>query len=263
MIKEVRPAAETPPATPILSMRGISKEFGHVRALDDVDLDVFPQEILALVGDNGAGKSTLIKIASGVYQPDRGKLYVDGAETHFANPHVAREHGIATVYQDLALADDRDVASNLYLGREPTRFLMVDKKRMDRDARDILNRLRSSIPSVRTRVGLLSGGQRQAVAIGRAVSQGGRMFILDEPTAALGVRESANVLRLIIELRDQGSAVVIISHNLNHVFSIADRITVMRRGRNVGTRRKAESSADEIVSMITGASELALELAAT
>jgi ABC-type sugar transport system ATPase subunit len=252
--------ASTP--TPILAMRGINKEFGHVRALDNVDFDVMTAEILALVGDNGAGKSTLMKIASGVYQPDRGDIYVDGAHVHLTTPHAARGCGIATVYQDLALADDRDVASNLFLGREPTRYWMVDRKRMDREAREILNRLRSTIPSVRTRVGLLSGGQRQAVAIGRAVSQGGRLFILDEPTAALGVRESANVLRLITELRDQGSAVIIVSHNLNHVFSIADRIAVMRRGRNVATRRKVESSADEIVSLITGAAELTPELAA-
>jgi ABC-type sugar transport system ATPase subunit len=247
--------------TPFLALRGINKEFGHVQALDNVDFDVEPGEILALVGDNGAGKSTLIKIASGVYQPDSGAIFVEGVQMSFANPHAARDLGIATVYQDLALADDRDVASNIFLGREPTRFLMVDKPRMDRNARAILNRLRSTIPSVRTRVGLLSGGQRQAVAIGRAVSQGGRLFILDEPTAALGVRESANVLRLILELRDQGSAVAVISHNLNHVLSIADRITVMRRGRNVGSRRKQETTADEIVSLITGATEITPELA--
>lgn len=237
----------------ILKLTGISKEFGHVRALNNVAFDVREGEILALVGDNGAGKSTLIKIASGVYQPDAGQIQIDDQPATFANPHVARDHGIATVYQDLALADDRDVASNLFLGREPTRFFMVDKQRMNRESRQILNRLRSNIPSVKTMVGFLSGGQRQAVAIGRAVSQGGRIFILDEPTAALGVRESANVLRLITELRDQGSSVVVISHNLNHVFSIADRITVLRHGQNVGTRVKSKSSADEIVKMITGA----------
>ncbi|MEZ4726832.1 MAG: ATP-binding cassette domain-containing protein [Caldilineaceae bacterium] len=244
---------------PILQMRGISKEFGHVQALDQVDFTVMPGEVLALVGDNGAGKSTLIKIASGVYQPDAGAIYIDDNPVHFANPHVARDHGIATVYQDLALADDRDVASNLFLGREPTRFFMVDKSRMNREARQVLNRLRSTIPSVTTRVGLLSGGQRQAVAIGRAMLQGGRIFILDEPTAALGVRESANVLRLIAEVRDQGSAVVIISHNLTHVFSIADRISVMRRGRHVGTRSKTLSTPDEIVALITGAGEVGSE----
>jgi len=244
---------------PILQMRGIAKEFGHVQALDNVDFAVMPGEVLALVGDNGAGKSTLIKIASGVYQPDTGEIYLDDQPVHFHNPHVARAYGIATVYQDLALADDRDVASNLFLGREPTRFFMVDKARMNREARLALNRLRSTIPAVTTRVGLLSGGQRQAVAIGRAMLQGGRIFILDEPTAALGVRESANVLRLIAELRDHGSSVVIISHNLNHVFSIADRISVMRRGRHVGSRHKNQSTPDEIVAMITGAGEVGNE----
>lgn len=244
---------------PILEMWGISKEFGHVQALIDVDFDVLPGEILALVGDNGAGKSTLIKIASGVYQADAGTINIDGQEVHFNNPHDARGYGIATVYQDLALADDRDVSSNLFLGREPSRFLMVDKPRMNRESRQILNRLRSNIPSVKTLVGFLSGGQRQAVAIGRAVLQGGRVFILDEPTAALGVRESANMLQLILELRDQGSSVVVISHNLSHVFSVADRITVLRHGRKVGTRLKAESSADQIVGMITGADTLMAE----
>jgi len=244
---------------PILEMQGISKGFGYVQALNDVDFDVLPDEILALVGDNGAGKSTLIKIASGVYQPDAGAIYIDEQRVHFHNPYMARDHGIATVYQDLALADDRDVAANLFLGREPTRLFMVDKQRMNRESRQILNRLRSNIPSVKTLVGLLSGGQRQAVAIGRAVLQGGRVFILDEPTAALGVRESANVLQLILDLRDQGSSVVVISHNLNHVFSVADRITVLRHGRKVGTRLKADSSADEIVGMITGADTLRAE----
>lgn len=238
---------------PVFEMRGISKRFGHVDALIDVDFDVLPGEILALVGDNGAGKSTLIKAASGVYTPDKGELYVGGQRAHITTPHDARSNGIATVYQDLALADSRDVASNLFLGREPTRFFMVDKARMNREARQVLRRLRTNIPSVQTPVGLLSGGQRQAVAIARAISQGGRIFIMDEPTAALGVRESANVLRLILGLKEQGSSVVIVSHNLRHVFSIADRITVMRRGRNVGTRLKSQSTPDEIVRMITGA----------
>ncbi|MDQ4076119.1 MAG: ATP-binding cassette domain-containing protein [Chloroflexota bacterium] len=242
--------------TPILALRGISKYFGHVRALDSVDFEVLPGEILALVGDNGAGKSTLIKIASGVYQPDAGQVYVDGEPVEFHSPHDARGYGIATVHQDLALADDRDVASNLFLGREPTRFFMVDKGRMNREARQVLNRLRINIPSVETMVGWLSGGQRQAVAIGRAIAQGGRVFIMDEPTAALGVRESAKVLQLILGLREEGSSVVVISHNMRHVFSIADRITVLRNGQKVGTRVRRESSADDIVRMITGADML-------
>lgn len=241
---------------PVFEMRGISKRFGHVDALMEVDFEVLPGEILALVGDNGAGKSTLIKTASGVYMPDKGEIYVNGQRVHLATPHDARNQGIATVYQDLALADSRDVAANLFLGREPTRFGMVDKARMNREAREVLRRLRTNIPSVQTPVGLLSGGQRQAVAIARAISQGGRIFIMDEPTAALGVRESANVLRLILGLKEQGSSVVVISHNLRHVFSIADRITVMRRGRKVGTRLKSDSTPDEVVRMITGADML-------
>jgi ABC-type sugar transport system ATPase subunit len=214
---------------------------------------VLPGEIHALCGDNGAGKSTLTKICAGVYQPDSGELLVDGKVVHFHSPHHARSHGIATVHQDLALANDRDVASNLFLGREPTRFFMVDKRRMNREARAVIARLRSNIPSVETPVGLLSGGQRQAVAIGRAISQGGRVFFMDEPTAALGVRESAKVLQLILNLKAEGSAVVIISHNLRHVFSIADRISVMRRGRKVGTVQKAATTPDDVVRMITGA----------
>jgi ABC-type sugar transport system ATPase subunit len=241
---------------PFLEMRSISKSFGHVDALIDVDFEVMPGEIMALVGDNGAGKSTLIKIAAGVYQADRGEIYVDGQPAHIENPHHARGYGIATVYQDLALADDRDVSSNLFLGREPTRYGMVDKRRMDREARQVINDMRTNIPSVRTSVRLLSGGQRQAVAIARSVAQGGRLFIMDEPTAALGVRESENVLRLILGLKEAGSAVVVISHNLLHVFSVADRISVLRHGEKVGTRRHADTTPDEIVQMITGADML-------
>jgi ABC-type sugar transport system ATPase subunit len=246
---------------PILELRRISKRFGHVDALVDVDFEMLSGEILALVGDNGAGKSTLIKIASGVYQPDAGEIFIDGQRVHFDSPHDARNNGIATVHQDLALADDRDVAANLFLGREPTRYFMVDQKRMNHEARQVLNRLRINIPSIENLVGLLSGGQRQAVAIGRAISQGGRVFIMDEPTAALGVRESAKVLRLILGLKEEGSSVVVISHNMRHVFSIADRITVLRHGRKVGTRVKSESSPDDIVRMITGANMLVADAA--
>lgn len=249
-------SAKASGSEPVFAMRGISKRFGHVDALIDVDFEVLPGEILALVGDNGAGKSTLIKTASGVYIPDKGEIFVNGQRAHIHSPHDARGYGIATVYQDLALADSRDVAANLFLGREPTRFFMVDKPRMNREAREVLRRLRTNIPSVQTPVGLLSGGQRQAVAIARAISQGGKVFIMDEPTAALGVRESANVLRLILGLKEQGSSIVVISHNLRHIFSIADRITVMRRGRKVGTRSKNESTPDEIVRLITGADML-------
>jgi len=241
---------------PILELRGVSKYFGHVRALEEVDFDLLAGEVLALVGDNGAGKSTLIKIISGVYQPDKGAIYLDGRRVSIPNPRVARSLGIATVYQDLALVDQRDVAANLFLGREPVQGLVVDRRRMVEEAERVLQELHIRIPSVHAVVGLLSGGQRQAVAIGRAVAQGGRIIIMDEPTAALGIEQARHVLDLILRLKAEGHAVIVISHNLRHVFSVADRITVLRGGRKVGTRRKTETSGEEIVKMIVGAESL-------
>ncbi len=244
-------------ATPILQGRGLSKSFSHVQALVDVDLDLYQGEILAIVGDNGAGKSTLIKCLSGAYLPDAGTISIGGALAHVRSPHDAHMLGIATVYQDLALVDQRDVATNLLMGREPVgRFGFVDRKRLMREAESTLKRLNSHIPSARTPVAVLSGGQRQAVAIGRALAQGGRIIIMDEPTAALGVRESSQVLDLINGLRAQGIAVAVISHNLQHVFAIADRIHVMRGGRCVGVRQRQDTSGEEIVRMITGADVL-------
>ena len=240
-------------APPYVAARGLSKRFAHVVALDDVDLDVFEGEILALVGDNGAGKSTLIKILSGVYQPDRGEISVAGRTTRLGDPQQARALGIATVFQDLALVDMRDVAANLFLGREPTRWRwFVDRGAMLAEARRTLADLRVRMPSLTVEVGQLSGGQRQSVAIGRAISQHGRIIIMDEPTAALGVKESRKVLDLILRLRESGAGVVVISHNMRQVFSIADRIAVMRHGRQVGVRRRAETTPDEIVKMIVG-----------
>ncbi|MBA3413971.1 MAG: sugar ABC transporter ATP-binding protein [Chloroflexia bacterium] len=239
--------------TPLLEARDISKTFLHVQALAEVDFRVYPGETVALVGDNGAGKSTLMKILCGAYQPDTGAILVDGREVALRSPHEAMALGIAVVYQDLALVNHRDVATNVFLGREPTRGLVVDKGRMDREARQVLRRLKINIPSVHTLVGLLSGGQRQAVAIARAVQQGGRLLFMDEPTAALGIQEQAKVLRLIEDLKADGTAVVVVSHNLQHVFHIADRIVVMRGGRNGGERRRAETTAEEIVGLIVGA----------
>lgn len=242
---------------PILQARGLSKAFGHVQALLDADLDLYPGEVLAIVGDNGAGKSTMIKCLSGAYIPDKGQLIVDGRPAHIRSPRDAQGLGIATVYQDLALVDQRDVATNLCMGREPVgRFGLVDRKALVRRADATLARLNTRIPSTNTPVGVLSGGQRQAVAIGRALAQGGRVIIMDEPTAALGVRESGQVLQLIQGLRTQALAVAVISHNLQHVFAIADRIQVMRGGRSVGVRRRQQTSGEEIVRMITGADEL-------
>jgi ABC-type sugar transport system ATPase subunit len=240
--------------TPYLQGRGLSKSFGHVRALQDIDIDIYKNEILAIVGDNGAGKSTLTKILSGVYQPDSGDLHIQGQPVRFGNSEKARDAGIATVFQNLALVDVRDVAQNLFLGREPTkRRFFVDRDKMLEDAKKVIEELRVNIPSLTVEVGQLSGGQRQSIAIGRATSQPNRnIIIMDEPTAALGVRESRKVLDLILHLKQSGIGVVIISHNMRHVFSIADRILVLRHGKLVGVRPKSATSPDEIVKMIVG-----------
>jgi ABC-type sugar transport system ATPase subunit len=237
---------------PLLEARGISKAYGHVQALSDVDFQVAYGETVALVGDNGAGKSTFTKIICGALQPDAGEMSLDGAPVSFASPSDAAERGIAVVYQDLALVDTRDVAANVFLGREPGR-IFVSRRLMRREARRVLAELRIGVPSVRTLVGQLSGGQRQTVAIARAVHQGGRLVIMDEPAAALGVEGQRKVLQLIEDLREQGSSVVVISHNLDHVFSVADRIVVLRGGRLIGERRKSEATPEEIVQMIVGA----------
>jgi ABC-type sugar transport system ATPase subunit len=240
-----------------LQARELSKTFGHVRALRDVSLEIHENDILAIVGDNGAGKSTLTKILSGVYQPDRGDIRVKGEPVRIANPRKARELGIATVFQNLALVDCRDVAANLYLGREPTRWrFLVDRRKMLADSREVITRLRVTIPSLTVEAGQLSGGQRQSIAIGRAASQNARVIIMDEPTAALGVKESRKVLDLILQLRAHGTTVVVISHNMRHVFSVADRILVLRHGQVVGVRRKQETTPDEIVKMIVGVETL-------
>jgi D-xylose transport system ATP-binding protein len=225
-----------------------------VLALRDVSLDIHENEILAIVGDNGAGKSTLTKILSGVYLPDRGAIQIEGQPVRIANPRKARELGIATVFQNLALVDCRDVAANLYLGREPTRWgFLLDRRRMIADSREVITRLRVTLPSVTVEAGQLSGGQRQSIAIGRAASQNARLIIMDEPTAALGVKESRKVLDLILQLKAGGTIVAVISHNMRHVFSVADRILVLRRGQGVGVRRKQDTTPDEIVRMIVGA----------
>ncbi len=255
-------AAEPYPQTvgedaPFVRGRALSKSFGHVRALQDVDLDIRQAEVLAIVGDNGAGKSTLTKILSGVYQPDRGEIQVNGRVVRISNPHEARELGIATVFQNLALVDSRDVAANLFLGREPTRWkFFVDRKKMIADAQRVVSELRVNMPSMTVDVGQLSGGQRQTLAIGRATAQQGRIILMDEPTAALGVREARKVLDLIRHLKSTGTGLVVISHNLRHVFSVADRILVLRRGRVAGVRDKGATTPDEIVRLIVGAESL-------
>jgi simple sugar transport system ATP-binding protein len=239
--------------TPIMELRQVSKHFGSVTALDHVDFFVYPEEIHALVGDNGAGKSTMIKCIAGAHQPSSGEMYVDGKLVTLTRPEDAFALGIATVYQHLALIPTRDIADNLFVGREPTRFGFVDRKKMVDEARALKKLLAINIPKVNSLVSRLSGGQRQAVAIGRAVHEGSRILVMDEPTAALGVRESHQMLDLIERLTGQGKTVVIISHNLAHVFRVADRITVIRGGHIVGSVLKADTTPDEVVKMITGA----------
>jgi ABC-type sugar transport system ATPase subunit len=241
---------------PLLELKVVSKHFGPLRALDEVDFTIYPAEIQALVGDNGAGKSTLVKIIAGAHRADRGEILWHAKPVQISSPSDAFNLGIATVYQDLALIPTRDIVHNLFVGREPTRWAMVDRRRMVAESHQVIELLNVDIPSVDAVVSNLSGGQRQAVAIGRAVHEGKSILILDEPTAALGVQESHQILSLIEKLRDQGQAIVIVSHNLLHVFRVADRITVLRRGRLVGSRLKAETTPDQIVKMITGADML-------
>lgn len=238
---------------PYLSGCALSKSFRHVRALHSVDIEVFENEVLAIVGDNGAGKSTLTRILSGVLQPDRGELCIRQNKVRIVNARKAQELGVATVFQNLALVNCRDVACNLFLGREPLMArIFVDQKKMAREARTALAELGVNIPSLSTEVGDLSGGQRQCVAIARAVSQNSRIIIMDEPTAALGVKESEHVLELILRLKAVGRGVVIISHNMHHVFSVADRIMVLRQGKVAGLRARNATTQDEVVAMIVG-----------
>lgn len=239
---------------PLLELKGITKTYGHVQALDGVGFTLYPGEVVALVGDNGAGKSTLVKVLSGVHQADSGEVYLDDQRIDIRTPADAQRYGIATVHQHLALIDTRDVAGNIYLGREPRRLgIFIDRRKMIADAHVVLGRLRTTIPSVRTPVGDLSGGQRQAVAIARAISHDERILLMDEPTAALGVEQIRKITDLIVDLRTQGKAIVIISHNLEHVFEVADRVIVLRQGRLAGIRAKEETSREDIVGLITGA----------
>ena len=232
----------------------ISKAFGHVQALRSVTFDIRRGEVLALLGDNGAGKSTLVKILSGVYQADSGRVLKDGEPLDLKHPTDALRAGIATVYQELAVVDTMDVARNVYLGHIPRRFgILVDFPKMYRDARQVLRALRVDLPSVQTRVGELSGGQRQAVAIARALAVEASLFLMDEPTAALGVAQTEKVNELVADLKTAGKTVVIITHNLDHVFQIADRIVVLRHGQRVGVRRADQTTREEIVGLITGA----------
>jgi D-xylose transport system ATP-binding protein len=238
---------------PVLALGGISKRFGSVEALRGVDLDVAGGEVLALVGDNGAGKSTLAKVMAGVDPPDQGTVEWQGRPTAIRRPHEAQALGIATVYQDLALCDNLDVTANLFLGRELTVHRLLDELAMERRARDLLGELGVRVPDVRATVASLSGGQRQAVAIARALLGEPRLLLLDEPTAALGVEQTAHVLELIARLRERGLAVLLVSHNLADVFAVADRVEVLRLGRNAGSFRTPTATREQVVAAITGA----------
>ncbi|MGH3098627.1 MAG: ATP-binding cassette domain-containing protein [Streptosporangiales bacterium] len=240
---------------PVLHLAGIGKRFGAVEALSGVDLSVDAGEVVALVGDNGAGKSTLVKTIAGVQQPDGGQVYLAGEQVHIASPQQAGALGIATVYQDLALCDNLDVVANLFLGQEPLRAGRIDEIAMEKRAHGLLAELSVRIPSVRTKVASLSGGQRQSVAIARSLLGRPRVVLLDEPTAALGVAQTAQVLQLVRRLREQGHGIVLVSHNLADVFAVSDRIEVLRLGRNGGSFRTAEARDEDVVAAITGATQ--------
>ena len=231
----------------------MSKRFGAVQALTDVDFELHAGEVVALVGDKGAGKSTLAKTIAGSLIPDEGRMVFDGRPVRLHGPSDATALGIATVYQDLALCDNLDVVANLFLGREPTtRVDTLDELDMEVSSQSLLDRLSIAIPSVRTPVASLSGGQRQSIAVARAAMGEPRVVLLDEPTAALGVAQTAQVLELIVALRAQGMGVVVISHSLNEVFEVSDRIVVLRLGRRVATFRTADTTTDAVVAAITG-----------
>ena len=246
------------PGQPLLQLEGISKQFGPVQALDRVDFAVNAGEVVGLVGDNGAGKSTLVKAIAGINPPDSGTIRWEGKEVSINKPQDATGLGIATVYQDLALADNLDVVANLFLGSEEvspgvgTVSRRLDEVRMEHDAGELLSNLAVTIPSLRSEVGTLSGGQRQQVAVARSLLGEPRVVLLDEPTAALGVPQTAQVLDLIRKLRERGLGVVVISHNLADVFAIADRIFVLRLGRGAGEFRASEANEDQVVAAITG-----------
>jgi D-xylose transport system ATP-binding protein len=235
----------------VLSMQGVSKRFGAVQALKDIEMDVCAGEVVALVGDNGAGKSTLVKTIAGVYSPDEGDMTFDGRPVRVSSPAEAQHLGIATVFQDLALCDNLDVVGNLFLGRELRHHRALDEVEMERQSWQLLRQLSAKIPSVRIPVASLSGGQRQTVAIAKAVLWNSRVVILDEPTAALGVAQTAQVLELVRRLADNGLGVVLISHNMNDVFAVSDRIAALYLGRMAAQVKATEVTHSQIVELIT------------
>jgi D-xylose transport system ATP-binding protein len=246
------------PPAPLLALRGVSKRFGAVQALADVELSLRQGRVTALVGDNGAGKSTLVKTMAGVFTADSGTVEWEGRPVRITRPHDAQDLGIATVYQDLALCDNLDVVANLFLGREANFLKVLDEVTMERHSRELLDSLSIRIPSVRVPVAALSGGQRQVVAIARALIGDPGLVILDEPTAALGVEQTAQVLDLVERLRERGLAVLLISHNMADVQAVADEVAVLRLGRNNGVFPVPGTSHEEIIAAITGAADNAV-----
>jgi ABC-type sugar transport system ATPase subunit len=246
---------------PVLQVRGLTKRFGGLTAVDHVDMELHPGEVVGLLGDNGAGKSTLIKMISGVYHPDEGQILFQGREVRLGSPMNALELGIETLYQDLALAENLNVYSNIFLGRERTKpflgFIQVlDHDVMHQESTKVLKRLEIEIPSLKSQIKNLSGGQRQAVAISRSIYWNARLLIMDEPTAALGVAEQRKVLGLVRVLREQSIPVIVISHQMYDIFSVTDRLVVMRRGKKVAERITKDTTPDEVVGLITGAEEV-------
>jgi fructose transport system ATP-binding protein len=255
---------------PILEARGLVKRYGQVVALDGADFELYPNEIVAIIGDNGAGKSTLIKALSGALQPDDGELRLDGEHVRFRTPGDARRAGIETVYQDLAVAPSLDIATNIFLGREARyrgplglAFRLLDKRRMRREASTHLEELKIGIQSITVPVESLSGGQRQGVAVARAAKWARRLAIMDEPTAALGVKETRQVLDLILRVRERGLPVILISHDMPHVFELADRILIMRLGKRVAVVTPQTHTMPEAVAIMTGATQSEMEQAMT
>jgi len=246
----------TPETEPLLRIEGISKRFGAVKALEDVSFEVYPGEVLALLGDNGAGKSTLIKIISGSMEADSGRMFFEGRPVRLQNPAQAKVLGIETVYQDLSLCTNVDVVANFFMGRELRKNILgipvLDEGRMQAETERALRDIGTEIPSVRTNVEHLSGGQRQAIELCRFVHWGGRLVILDEPFAALGVEQTRRGLDLINRVKKRGIAVIVITHNMLHAFRVADRTVVLRHGRVSGVRALEKTNPEDVVAMITG-----------
>ncbi len=238
---------------PVLKLQDIHKTFSGITAIENFSLEVYPGEIVALVGDNGAGKSTLIKIISGVHSPTSGTISIEGETVTMSNATMARSHGIEVVYQDLALADQQSVYMNMFLGREPVNSLgLLDRRRMIAETETLVKELDVRIPSAHATIRDLSGGQRQGVAIARATHWASKLILLDEPTAALGVAETAKVEEIVLSLKRRNIGVLIISHSLDQVFRLSDRICVLRRGKQIGVRETAKTDKNEIIAMITG-----------